>query len=164
MVRHAWPSFAVPGAGTVSLPAAIAALAAAKNAAALQAPTWVNDENWPLMSSPATQLACCRIASWVAEAAAASPGLTGGAVVALPVAGALAVAEAVPLGVGVGVGVGVCVGVGVGVCVGAPDAVGVAGADEVADADGETDEVGDGLVGADVLLVVRLAFSRGRCG
>ena len=39
------PSFAVPGAGTLSLPAAIAVFAAVKNAVALQAPTWVNDEN-----------------------------------------------------------------------------------------------------------------------
>jgi hypothetical protein len=143
----------MPGEGTCSFWAAIAWLAAVKNAAALQAPTWVNDENSPLMFSPAVQLACCRIASWVAEAAAASPGLTGGAVVALPVAGALAVAAAVPLDVGVGVCVGVCVGVGVcaGVCVGVAVWVGALDADDVAD--GEPDVDGDGFV------LVRLAVS-----
>ena len=80
VVRHVCPSFAVPGAGTRSLCDAIAMFAALKNAVALQAPTWVNDENSPLMSSPATQLACCRIASWVGEAAGESPGFAGGSV------------------------------------------------------------------------------------
>src|SRR5215469_249612 len=79
VVRHRWPSLAMPGCGTVSLPAVIAAFAAVKNAGALQAPTWVNDENWPLMSSPATQLACCRIASGVPDAAGLSP-VAGGSV------------------------------------------------------------------------------------
>jgi hypothetical protein len=59
----------VPGDGTVSLPAAIAALAAAKKAGALQAATCVNDENLPLMSSPEMQLACCRRKSEVGAAA-----------------------------------------------------------------------------------------------
>src|ERR1700761_7882019 len=69
----------VPGRGTVSFPALIAAFAAVKKAGALQAPTWVNEENWPLMSSPATQLACCRIASGVPDAAGTSP-VAGGSV------------------------------------------------------------------------------------
>ena len=69
VVMHGCPSFAVPGLGTVSVPAWMAVLAAWKNATALQAPTWVNDENVPAMSSPATQLACCRIASGVPDAA-----------------------------------------------------------------------------------------------
>jgi hypothetical protein len=83
----------------VSFPALIAVFAAAKKAAALQAPTWVNDENWPLMSSPATQLACCRIASGVPDAAGMSPVAGGSVGVPAPVADvaeaeAVAVAEA----------------------------------------------------------------------
>ena len=70
-----------------------------KKAGALQAPTWVNDKNWPLMSSPATPLACCRIASGAPDAAGTSP-IAGGSVgVPVPVddvaeAEAVAVAEA----------------------------------------------------------------------
>jgi hypothetical protein len=85
VVRHCLPSAAVPGDGTRRFPAAMAALAAWKNATALQAPTWVNGENWPLMFSPATQLACCRNVSCVADAAGLSPAFTGGAVVPVPV-------------------------------------------------------------------------------
>src|SRR6516162_642245 len=77
VVRHGMPSEAVPGAGTVSFPALIAALAARKNAAALQAPIWVNDENWPPMTCPATQFACCKIASGVPDAAGPSPAADG---------------------------------------------------------------------------------------
>src|SRR5215468_11464199 len=77
VVRHVPPSEAVPGAGTVSFPALIAALAALKNATALQAPTWVNAENWPPMFCPATQLACCKIASGVPDAAGPSPTADG---------------------------------------------------------------------------------------
>ena len=88
----------MPGCGTVSFPALIAVFAAAKKAGALQAPTWVNDENWPLMSSPATQLACCRIASGVPDAAGTSPAAGGSVGVPVPVddvaeAEAVAVAE-----------------------------------------------------------------------
>src|SRR5262249_56670558 len=79
VVRHDLPSEAVPGAGTVSFPALIAALAALKNATALQAPTWVNDENWPPMICPATQLACCKIASGGPDAAAPAPASDGDA-------------------------------------------------------------------------------------
>jgi hypothetical protein len=86
--------------------------AALKNAVALQAPTWVNDENSPLTSSPATQLACCRIASWVGEAAGESPGFAGGSVAvppavvaeALAVGVALAVTGALPVGAALAVG------------------------------------------------------------
>src|SRR5215472_5086504 len=90
VVRHGLPSEAVPGGGTVSFPALIAALAAPKNAAALQAPIWVNDENWPPTFCPATQLACCKIASGVPDAAGPSPA----AAVGLAAAPALAVADA----------------------------------------------------------------------
>ena len=69
MVRHDWPSVAVPGLGTVSVPAWMAVFAAWKNAVALHAATWVNDENWPWMSSSATQLLPCRMASGVPDAA-----------------------------------------------------------------------------------------------
>ena len=69
VVRQAWPSTELPGAGTVSLPAVIAALAAAKNAAALHAPTCVKLVNWPSLSSPATQASLCRKKSGTAEAA-----------------------------------------------------------------------------------------------
>src|ERR1700761_9748494 len=93
----------VPGRGTVSFPALIAAFAAVKKAGALQAPTWVNEENWPLMSSPATQLACCRIASGVPDAAGTSPVAGGSVGVPVPVpvddvaeAEAVAVADAEP--------------------------------------------------------------------
>src|SRR6516225_5485904 len=90
VVRHGMPSEAVPGAGTVSLPALIAALAALKNATALQAPIWVNDVNWPPMTCPATQLACCKIVSGVPAAAGPSPAAAGW------VAGAPALADADP--------------------------------------------------------------------
>jgi len=73
VVRHVCPSLALPGAGTVSLCAAIAVFAAVKNAGALHAATWVNGEKSPLMFSPPTQFACCRIASWTGEAAGVSP-------------------------------------------------------------------------------------------
>jgi hypothetical protein len=104
VVRQGCPSFAVPGFGTVRVPAVMAALAAWKNATALQAPTWVNEENAPAMSSPATQLFCCRIASGVPDAAgtlAAAGGavpVTAGAVTepAVAVAAAVAVACAWP--------------------------------------------------------------------
>src|SRR5215468_239745 len=88
VVRHGLPSEAVPGGGTVSFPALMAALAARKNAAALQAPIWVNVENWPPMFCPATQLACCKIASGVPDAAGPSAAAAGGA-------------DAVPAGPGV---------------------------------------------------------------
>jgi hypothetical protein len=88
----------------------------------------VNDENAPLMFSPATQLACCRIASWEGEAAGESPAFAGGSEGAPPAAGALAVAEALAVGAAVPLDVGV----------GAPDA------DDVAGADGEPDADGDG--------------------
>jgi len=90
VVRHGLPSEAVPGGGTVSFPALIAALAALKNAAALQAPIWVNDENWPPTFCPATQLACCKIASGIPDAAGPSPA----AAVGMAAAPALAVADA----------------------------------------------------------------------
>jgi len=89
VVMHVWPSVPLPGAGTVSFPAWIAAFAAAKNATALQAPTWVKAENSPLMFSPATQPACCNIVSGVPDAAGPSP-VAGGSV------GAPAVADAEP--------------------------------------------------------------------
>ena len=69
MVRQGWPSTELPGAGTVSLPPVIAALAAAKNAAALHAPAWVKPVNWPSLSSPATQSPFCRRKSGTAAAA-----------------------------------------------------------------------------------------------
>src|SRR5215831_10576964 len=83
VVRHCLPSEAVPGGGTVSFPALIAAFAARKNATALQAPIWVNVENWPPMFCPATQLACCKIASGVPDAA--GPSAAAGGVAAGPV-------------------------------------------------------------------------------
>src|SRR5215469_16830127 len=98
VVRHRWPSLAMPGCGTVSLPAWMAAFAAVKKAAALQAPTWVKAENWPLMSSPATQLACCSIASGVPDAAGTSPVAGGSVGVPVPVED-VAVAEAVVVAV-----------------------------------------------------------------
>jgi hypothetical protein len=64
-------------------------LAALKNATALQAPIWVNDENWPPTFCPATQLACCKIASAVPDAAGPSPA----AAVGLAAAPALADAD-----------------------------------------------------------------------
>jgi len=79
-------------------------LAALKNAAALQAPIWVNDENWPPTFCPATQLACCKIASGVPDAAGPSPAAAVGvaAAPALAVAGVDADpdAGAVPAGGG----------------------------------------------------------------
>ena len=122
VVMHGCPSFAVPGLGTVSVPAWIAVLAAWKNATALQAPTWVNDENVPAMFSPATQLAPCRIASGVPEAAGESPAggwvpVTVGAVpvaaAADEVAAAVGAAVAVPAGELVGAVVAVAAGVAV---------------------------------------------------
>src|SRR5215475_11836020 len=93
VVRHGLPSEAVPGGGTVSFPALIAALAARKNATALQAPIWVNVENWPPMFCPATQLACCKIASGVPDAAGPSAGAAGGVAAVSAVAGADADAD-----------------------------------------------------------------------
>src|SRR5215472_16067410 len=72
VVGHGRPSLAVPGFGTCSLPAAIAALAALKNACALQAPTWENDVNWPPITCPAMHLACCKMASGVPDPAGPS--------------------------------------------------------------------------------------------
>src|SRR6266700_3718833 len=107
VVRHVLPSTAAPGAGTLSLPALIARLAAAKKATALQAPTCVNDEKSPAKSSPATQLAPVRSASLVGDAAGLSAGFVCGtaAVLMLGVGDTVAVAVDVAVEVGVEVGV-----------------------------------------------------------
>jgi hypothetical protein len=89
------------------------------------------------MFSPATQLACWRIASGVGEAAGESPGFAGGSVGAPPavVAGALevgdalAVAAALPVTAALVAGAAVPLGVGADGCADALDAGDVAGAD-----------------------------------
>jgi len=43
----------------------------------------VNDENWPPTFCPATQLACCKIASGVPDAAGPSPAAADGAALAV---------------------------------------------------------------------------------
>src|SRR5215475_12336350 len=123
VVRHGLPSEAVPGGGTVSFPALIAALAARKNATALQAPIWVNVENWPPMFCPATQLACCNIASGVPEAAGPSPATADGVAAAPALAGAGADAD--------------------------PDARAVRAGPAGPDAGGDTDAAGGAAAGCD---------------
>src|SRR5262245_22988713 len=138
VVRHGLPSEAVPGGGTVSFPALIAALAARKNATALQAPIWVNVENWPPMFCPATQLACCKIASGVPDAAGPSAAAAGGVAAVSAFAGADADADpdagAAPAG---------------------PAAPAAPAVPAAGPADGDTDAGGDPAAGEDGLLPER---------
>jgi hypothetical protein len=91
------------------------------------------------MSSPATQLACCRIASWVGEAAGESPGFAGGSVAVPPAVVAEALAVGVALAVTGTLPVGAAPPVGGALAVGAaplddgavaPDAAEVADGDD----------------------------------